>query len=226
MRHSHLCWTRLVQKLDTLSRWRRWAAVGFAATIVGCSGGPTAVTPPSIDADGAAEAAMQQYDADGDGFIAGSELDKAVGLKAAMATLDANQDSKVDADEISQRILSWQKSHVGLTGINCLVTMDGRPLPNAKVEFIPEAFLGAEVLPAEGETARTGRAIVSIPTEQRPDPTWPPGVQYGFYKVKITTSGGSPIPAQYNEQTTLGQQVAPDDPAILSQRMEFPLKSK
>ncbi|MAT71599.1 MAG: hypothetical protein CMJ58_18990 [Planctomycetaceae bacterium] len=195
------------------------------ASLVGCSSGPSAVTPPSIDADDAAAAAMTQYDTDGDGYIAGSELDAAVGLKAAMATLDANQDDKVEESEIANRITSWQVGNTGLTGINCKVTMDGRPLIGARVEFIPEKFLGDEMLAAEGETSPAGMAIVSIPKSKRPDPTWPPGVQYGFYQVKVSMPSGS-IPAKYNEETTLGQQVAPDDPAVVSQRMEFALTSK
>ncbi|MBX3426120.1 MAG: EF-hand domain-containing protein [Pirellulales bacterium] len=166
---------------------------------------------------------MKQYDADGDGFIAGSELDAAVSLKAAMATLDVDKDGKVSEGEIAERIRSWQVNKIGLTGVTCKVTLDGKALSGLKVDFIPEEFLGGNLIAAEGETSPIGMAIVSILKEKRPDPTWPTGVQYGFYRVQVSGPG---VPARYSSQAVLGQQVAPDDPAILSQNMQFKLTSK
>jgi len=39
----------------------------LAATVLGCSGGPTPITVPSIQVEEAADAAFSQYDKDGDG---------------------------------------------------------------------------------------------------------------------------------------------------------------
>lgn len=201
-------------------------AVCFA--IAGCSSGPAAVEPPSIDADGAAAGAMEMYDKDGDGYIAGSELEAAPELAAAMATLDENNDEKVTAEEITNRILSWQKSRAGMTAIRVLVKLDGRPVEGATVEFVPASYLGDEVKAAKGVTSLDGIANPLIPKEQRPTPDTPPGVQFGLYRVKISKSqGGSDLfPARYNEETVLGQQIAGDDPAVIKQLAEFELKTK
>jgi hypothetical protein len=195
---------------------------------LGCSSGPSAVTPPDIDAGDAASQAMEMYDKDGDGTIAGSELDAAVGLKAAMATLDANKDGSVQEDEISQRIDSWQASGVGVVALNCSVRLDGRPLEGAKVVFEPEPFLGDDIQTAEGETSPVGSTIISVPKANRPTADTPPGVQLGFYRVRISkeVAGKEAIPAKYNTETTLGQEVAPDDPSIMAQKMGFQLDGK
>lgn len=214
--------------------WRRgrpvlfWPATMGLVAIAGCSSGPSRVTPPSIDASGAAAAAMEMYDKDGDGAIAGAELDAAPALKAAMATLDANKDGKVQEAEIVQRIEAWQASRVGATLITTQVTMDGSPVADATVTFEPEAFLGEGMKTAVGVTGPDGLTLVSIPKEQRGSPDWPPGLQMGFYKVKISkeANGSETIPAKYNANTTLGQQIAIDDPALQSQIVKFKLTAK
>jgi hypothetical protein len=194
----------------------------------GCSSGPSRVQPPSIDADDAASEAMELYDKDGDGAIAGSELDAVPGLKAAMTTLDANKDGSVQEDEIVARIESWQASGVGVVSIDCFIRMDGRPLADAKIVFEPESFLGDQIQAAEGQTGAGGTAPVSIPKANRPTPDTPLGLQLGFYRVRIAkeVGGKETIPARYNAETTLGQEVAPDDPAIMGQRMGFDLESQ
>jgi hypothetical protein len=203
------------------------AAYGLAGA-AGCNSGPSRVEPPSIDAGNAASEAMEMYDKDDDGKIAGPELDAAVGLKAAMATLDANKDGAVQEDEIVKRIESWQASTVGIVTLSFRVTMDGKALQGAKVVFEPEPFLGDDIQAAEGYCSPMGSTTVSIPKEKRPAADTPAGVQLGFYRVRITKEEGGKetIPAKYNSQTTLGKEVAPDDPDIMAQRQGFALKSK
>lgn len=198
------------------------------AGMAGCGGGPSRVTAPSISASGAASKAMTEYDKDGDGFIAGAELDAAASLKAAMATLDLDKDGKVSADEIEQRIETWQATKLGLMSITCRVTLDGKGVDGATVTFEPETFLGDNVKQGEGFTSGGGLATVSILKENRPSPDYPPGLQFGFYKVKVSkkTNGTETIPAKYNTETTLGQQISNDDPAILSQSIKFDMISK
>ena len=50
----------------------------------------------------------------------------------------------------------------------------------------------------------------------------------GFYKVKISkrVNGKETIPAKYNEATLLGQEVAPDVPKILNNRVVYALTTK
>jgi hypothetical protein len=196
--------------------------------VAGCSGGPSRVQPPSISASGAASQAIEDYDKDGDGSLAGSELDAAPGIKAAMATIDADKDGKVTADEIEQRIEAWQATKIGVMGITASFTLDGRPLTGAEVTFEPESFLGDELKPAIGDTGSSGSAMPSIPKDQRPTKDMGPGLQVGLYRVKVSkkVNGQETIPAKYNSETTLGQQVSTDDPAIAGQRLRFELKTK
>jgi hypothetical protein len=45
-------------------------------------------------------------------------------------------------------------------------------------------------------------------------------------KVSKTVNGKETIPAIYNAETILGQQIAPDDPAFTNQRIKLDLKSR
>ena len=195
-------------------------------SLTGCGGGPSAVLPPDIDADDAAALAMETYDTDGNGLIEGAELENAPSLNAAMATLDTDNDGKVSEDEIAERIRSWQSSRVGITTIRCQVVMGGRPLAGAVVTFDPEDFLGEYVLEAVGTSDSLGFVTPKIPKENRPAPDTPPGLQLGFYKVRISqiVDGTEKIAAKYNSETTLGQQVASDDPGVVSHRILFRLE--
>ena len=197
------------------------------AAALGCSGGPSAVTPPSINAGSAASSAMELYDKNSDGAIAGEELAAAPALKAAMETLDVNKDGSVQEEEIVQRIEAWQKSNAGLSTIAAVVTMNGQPLEGATVTFDPEPFLGEGMKQAVGVTSRLGGVSPIIPKENRPDPSWPAGLQLGLYRVRVSkqANGAETIPAIYNTETTLGQQVSPDDATIGANRVKFDLKS-
>lgn len=199
----------------------------LVVTSGGCSGGPAAIHPPRINADEAAQRALKMYDTDGDGYIAGNELEKAPALKAAMKTLNTDGDAKISEEEIAARIRAWEASQIGLMSIRCSVTMDGRPVNGAEVVYEPEAFLGGAILPAVGITDQYGNANLSILKENRPSPDSPPGVQFGLYSVRITRKfdGGKSIPAKYNSETTLGQEVSFQDAGVQSQ-IVYKLKSR
>ncbi|MEX2309025.1 MAG: hypothetical protein WD738_15600 [Pirellulales bacterium] len=215
-----------------MSRSRSTNIIGFTipmllgVLIASCAYGPSRIEPPSISPRGAAGQAMEMHDADGDGFIAGQELDKVPGLKAAMETVDTDKDQKITADEIAERVRAWQATRVGVTAVMCTVTVDGQPLAGATVTFEPESFLGDGFQPAVSPTDEYGQAYPSIPKEKRALPDMPPGMPLGFYRVKISkiVKGKEMIPAVYNSETLLGQQIAPDDPAVLRHDIRFELK--
>ncbi len=171
---------------------------------------------------------MELYDKDGDGFLAGAELDASPGIKAAMATIDADQDGKVTADEISERIKAWQATRYGVMSLGCVFTMDGQPLAGATVTFEPEPFLGNDIKAGIAETTSTGRILPSIPAEQRPTKDMPAGLQLGLYRVRVSkkVNGQETIPEKFNTETTVGQEISMDDPAVASQKVRFDLKSK
>ena len=226
-----------MSRFNHVNFFRRWrvavpttGALGASllAGLAGCSSGPGRVQAPSISASGAASEAMELYDKDGDGFIAAAELDAVPGLKAALDTVDADKDGKLSESEISERIAAWQKTGIGIMLVSATFTLDGRPLTNAMVTLEPESFLGGDIQAGVGEIDGMGSAMISIPKDKRPAKDTPPGVQLGFYRVKVSKAANGPesIPAKYNVETTLGQEVAPDAPAIAGQRVRFQLSTK
>jgi len=195
--------------------------------LIGC-GGPGRIAPPSIDADDAAELAMETYDTDRDGLVSGEELKKAPGLNAATETLDMDRDGSVSEQEIVERIQRWQQRRVGLTFAPCVVLMNGKPLEGATVTYDPEEFLGDNLKAAIGTTNYAGEASQRIPKESRPSPDSPPGMHVGLYKVRISkiVNGQETIPRKYNSDTILGQEVSSVDKAMSNNQIRFRIKSR
>lgn len=192
---------------------RSFVGCVFAAGLLfalGCSGKPARLYPPSIDASAAGTQAIEMYDTNKDGKISGDELNKCGALKAALAQIDTSGEKAITAAMITARIKVWQNSKLGRMSLSCTVLHNGRPLPGADVKFVPEKFLGENVKEAVGKTDQNGVAMISVPTSGRTDP---PGVAPGLYRVEITKAGEN-IPAKYNTDTTLGQEVALDAAGI------------
>jgi hypothetical protein len=177
--------------------------------LTGCSGRPPRVHPPTIDPDQAAAAALQEYDTDGDGALAADELDRVPGIKRALTRYDLNGDQRVTADELARRVKKWSESRVGIgSPFGLTVKLDGRPLEGATVRLVPERFLGPAVKAGVGTTDQHGVVYVVIPEEDLPTNQKDlKGVQLALYKIEITHPTKS-IPARYNTETTLGQDIA------------------
>jgi hypothetical protein len=182
------------------------------AWCVGCSQGPSRITPPGIDPDSAADEAIKLYDTDKDGSLSKGELERTPAILTEIAAYDADKNGSVSRDEIVARISALRKTGVGLTRLNCNVTLNGRGLENAAVEFEPEPYLGDEIKAAMGATNARGVAQMAIPAEELPeDQRDIKGVHYGTYKVRITHPSIK-LPAKYNTDTTLGYESRPGDP--------------
>jgi hypothetical protein len=196
--------------------------VVLAATLAvstSCNHGPARVLPPSINASAAGSQAIEMFDTNKDGKISGDELDKCPGLKAALAKVDPNSEGGT-ADKITARIREWQESKIGLMPVHCTITRNGEPLEGAEVRFVPEKFLGDNMKVASGKTSGTGMVMITVPAAK---PTDLSGVPPGFYRVEITKQGLT-IPAKYNTETTLGQEVALDSEALRQGGIRFDLK--
>jgi len=89
-------------------------------------------------------------------------------------------------------------------GVGCVVNLDGKPLPDATVTFVPEACMGGAVKPATGTTDEAGRCDV-----YKIDGQPYRGLSAGLYKIQVTKDGTA-IPARFNTQTTLGREVFPN----------------
>lgn len=197
--------------------------VAVCISAVGCSRGPARLKPPAINASAAGAKAIEMYDADKDGKISGAELDKCPSLKAAIGQIDDTGEGAITAAKITARIKKWQESKLGRMSLSCTILRNGSPLADAEVKFVPEAFLGSEMQTASGKTDKNGVAMMSVPLAKRepgelPDP---PGVAPGLYRVEVTK--GNEVPAAYNTETTLGQEVALDAKGI-QEGIKFDLK--
>jgi len=198
------------------------------AAISGCGGGAVRIKPPSINANSAAAKAMELYDTNGDGALGSVELEQSPGLNAAMETVDTDSDGRISESEIADRIRAWQATKAGICVVNCFITLDKTPLEGATIIFEPEGFLEDQLCTAVAYTDSSGAFSPSIPKKDRPSPEIPFGIQLGFFKIRVSKEvhGKETIPAIYNTETTLGQQIANDDPAIIRQKIIINLKSR
>jgi hypothetical protein len=167
---------------------------------------------PEVDPAAAGKAALAQYDANKDGKISGAELDKVASLKSNLEKIDLNNDKALTAEEIADRIRSWQTDKLlgSRSPINVRVFHNRKPLVGAEVKLVPEKFLGETMKTIQGTTGPTGTATLLI---KGPAPEDPPGVGPGFYRVEITKPGER-IPAIYNTKTTLGLDTSIDNPTL------------
>lgn len=198
------------------SLWLRLSAISVSSLVLGCSGGPAAIPPLHVDAASAAEQAFQLHDTNQDGLIDEAELAASPGLTYAAKRADQDQDGGLSKDEVVAMIEAWNAQAIGLVTLRCNVKLGRKPLAGAVVRFEPEPFLEGAVEVATGVTDEFGDAFVSIPKEKRPIADSPPGVQLGLYRVVITKEKGGKqmVSAKYNESTTLGQEVAFEDPGV------------
>ena len=195
---------------------------GMLVVSAGCPHTPPRVYGPPYNPSAAGAKAIEMFDQNKDGKLTGDELNGCPGLKAALSKVDPANEG-VTADRITARIQEWQKSKLGRMSVACTVMRNGRPLEGAEVKFVLEKFLGLDDPKwiAAGKSDMNGMVMLTVPTG---DPrTDPPGVPPGFYRVEITKPGMN-IPAMYNTATTLGQEVANDNPALQGAGIRFDLK--
>lgn len=170
------------------------------------------IEQPAYSPEEAARRALDEYDSNKDGFIAGAELDRCPALKGSLDQLDTNKDGKLSADEIAQRLRDYQSSKIALLTVTCQVTLDDRPLSGATVTFVPEPFMGPALKAAAGVTDAAGIAELAIPGQPYP------GVHLGFYRIAVSlknADGMETLPARYQRTTELGQEVGPSVPGLI-----------
>ena len=172
---------------------------------MGCSRGPSRVQAPDLDPRGVAKRAIQRYDQDGDAKLTGEELSPA--LKALLETADQDGDGALSEAELVDRLEVHVQSRIGLHDVGGTVLMDGRPLPDALVRFIPDPVLEGVVEPASGRTDISGFVDLQIEGNDLP------GAQPGFYRVEVSridANNREIVPARYNVDSELGQEVGAD----------------
>lgn len=190
------------------SPYSSFGIFAMLAVLTSCSGQPTAVRPPDIDAEDAAAAFIAQCDTDGDGRISPVEAESCPGVHGKFEQVDSDTDGWITREEAANRFATWTSEGVGVMRVGCLVTINGKPLSGATVTFEPESFVADELQPAVGVTNEHGQCSLSVdPADLPASQQRVRGVQPGVYRVKIM-HGTVDIPAQYNTATTLGQEVS------------------
>ena len=191
----------------------------------GCARGPTPIPIPKVDGSQVAESALEQLDSNQDGLLQREELAAAPGLLAAVPRMDKDGDGQISTEEIVARVTAWRDSRAGLIPVRCTLMRKGKPVAGARIELEPEACLQETIQPARGTTNRFGMATLSIPESLRPTDEKRAGIQFGFYRVRITAAEGQPaLPPRYNSSTTLGTEISMDAPGVQAGNVIFELK--
>ena len=97
----------------------------------GCSDTPAPPPWPKLDPEGAAKAALEQYDANHDGKLDAKELANCPPLQAMLATLKSKDSSHADwlrSEDIAGRIRDWLNGGAILMGGTTVVRLDDHPL--------------------------------------------------------------------------------------------------
>src|SRR5262249_8247917 len=177
--------------------------LGLLLILAGCK---DRVPVPAVDPKQAGEAAVRQYDRNGDGVLDAQELERCPALRGALRALDKGRDGRLSAAAIAARIADYQTNKLGLVCFSCRVYLDDKPLAGATVTFVPEQFMGPGVKSASGVSDEKG--AVELLTQGAAVP----GVACGFYTIKVSKKSGDReiVPGRYNAQTVLGQEVGPD----------------
>jgi hypothetical protein len=171
---------------------------------VGCGGEGRAPVPP-LDPGRAAELALQELDANRDGFLTKDEIAGCPGMLAALSVYDGNGDGKLTREEIAARLQSWFAKKVGLMSFRAAVTYQGKPLGDAKVVLRPEKLLDGAIKPASGTSDANG--IVAFQVEDADLHGGMQILQPGLYRVEVTHPT-RPINAKY--RASLGIEATPD----------------
>jgi hypothetical protein len=176
---------------------------GLVLLAAGCSGSG-GQEGAQVSPSEAASQAMTDYDANKDGALDAKELEACPGLQGALKRGDKNNDGRLSADEIAERLTYFQQGMQMDVGV--VVTLDGRPLSGATVTLVPEKLMGSTVKPASAVTDQDGGGTFMTEGD-----TGAP-VAPGYYRVQVSknVNGKEVVPAKYNTQTVLGQEVVPD----------------
>jgi hypothetical protein len=187
-------------------------AAPMILAMVGCGNHPAAIPVVEVDSTLASRRAIELYDRNADGMLSPTELEAVPGILKHVDLYDGNNDGQISASEIEDRIRVWEEQRMGMRGLAIRVALDRKPLAGARIDLIPEEYLGPNCKPATGVTNERGVARVSIAPEDLP-PLFVErkirGVQGGVYRIKVTHAQRK-IPARYNSDSTLGEEIATD----------------
>ena len=146
---------------------------------------------------------MASFDSNSDGALDEPELEAAPSLAYSMTAIDTNENGKLETAEVLERFNTYVRLKIARKRFNMQIRRKGRPLANAKVDMVPAPFMEGIIAPAAGVTAPDGMVAMDAKLSARRA-----SVNLGFYRIKVNSEKHK-IPAKFNEDTTLGIEVAP-----------------
>ena len=176
-------------------------AISLCVSVVGCFGPRRSkrLKAPSYDTQAIANAAMKQYDLNGDGQISGDELDKAPSIKYAFPNM-----TSVTLTEIANRVRIWKESRIGLQIASVKFVKDGKPVDGAEATVSSEDFMGGKKIQFSDTTNVSGVITLTAPNEDNL-----PGVPCGFYKIEVKYKDKT-----YNLGIEVGENTGGDAPTL------------
>ena len=193
----------------TCSYAQQIATLTLLPIVVGCFGGLPAVKPPAINVEAAAQTAVSEFDADGDGAVSKNEA--CMGMATTWDRYDQDGDGLATTEEIQSRFSKWTDGDTGMMNMRVELRFRGQPLPDANVTMTPFEFLGENMHTSEGVTDTYGYAFMAVPQERLPKSQENNyGMQVGLFKVSITHPDRK-IPEKYNVATELSVDLSPDE---------------
>lgn len=167
---------------------RSWIIAALLTPVmVGCSNRPSRVEAPAVDPSAVAKSMVEEYDTNGDRSLSPQELNACPALATSLKAYDKNADGAISESEISDRITQIYQNRVAYYRLYAKVTMDGRPLPGARVKLVPEAAFADSLNEATGNTDQMGAAPIKVAEADMPSDLhgifW--GVQTGLYRIQV-----------------------------------------
>jgi len=175
-----------------------------SVSLCGCTDRPKSVPLPSYAPAATAQRAFAEYDKNKDGALDADELAGCPALKSFAK--NELKGAKLDVDALQARLIRFQDANVGILAVGLKVLRHGSPLVGARVTFVPENFHGGAIKPATGITDDHGSAQLKQEGAEFS------GVAPGFYRIQVSlkdAAGQETLPARFNSQTVLGEEVSP-----------------
>ncbi|MEO1990742.1 MAG: hypothetical protein ABGW78_02330 [Pirellulales bacterium] len=176
--------------------------------VIGCS--KSSLDSPFFSPRRAAEDVLATYDSDSNGVLDANEMSTSTIIQPVLQRADRDNNGEVTHAELTNRFATYVADELNMTTFPCRLMLDGRPLAQATVSLMPEAFMGQGYEIATGTTSQSGHTVLSTPSIASSGFS---GIYFGVYRLDVSkknTRGEELVPAHYNSASQIGQEIAPD----------------
>lgn len=147
---------------------------------------------------------MARFDRNEDGQLDAEEIRNAPVLRRSYVQIDADQDGKITAAEIADRVQAWHDSTARMMKATATIYLGSEPLAGATVTLDPVPYLNPNYPTATAVTDDRGTARFTGQDRRYP------GIYVGLYAVRVSklVDGQETIPARYNTESELFYEVS------------------